>query len=130
MIRGATISYSSHIAKVRRKYEAELKNELIRAENNLANNPNENDRQEFITITLELESLNNQKSRGNQIRTRATHIELNEKNSAYFFSNEKTNYNIKNISAIHRDDGTIVTDPKQITQCQKEFYQKLYTEPV
>jgi hypothetical protein len=65
MVRGATINYSSHKAKVRRKYEAELKNELIRAENTLANNPNENDRQEFITITLELESLNNQKSRGN-----------------------------------------------------------------
>jgi hypothetical protein len=29
---------------------------------------------------------------------------------------------------IHKEDGTIVNDPKEIVKCQKEFYEKLYRE--
>jgi hypothetical protein len=127
-IRGFTIGYTSHKAKVRRQKELELQNELTKIENELATNPNENNKQVFATITRELEALNNERTKGQQIRARATHIELNEKNSAYFFSKEKSNYSTKNIVTIHKEDGTIVTEPKKILECQKVFYQNLYKD--
>jgi exonuclease III len=128
IIRGYTISYSAHKAKLRRLHEKELKNDITKVEISMASNPDENTKQEYQTLTRELELINNERTRGNQIRARATHIELNEKNSAYFLNKEKTNYNTKNISTIHLDDGTIVTDPAKITQCQKEFYETLYSD--
>jgi hypothetical protein len=85
LIRGHTISYSScYKAKNRGQYEMELTTELSKVEDKMANNPDEDTKQEFVTITRELESINNEKTCGNQIRARANHIELNEKNSAYF----------------------------------------------
>jgi hypothetical protein len=39
-----------------------LTSELIKVENNLANNPDENTKQEFITITREIEAINNEKT--------------------------------------------------------------------
>ena len=62
----------------------------------------------FITIPKELEMINNERTRGMQVRARATHIENNEQNSAY--------------------DGTSITDPEKILECQKAFYEKLYKE--
>jgi exonuclease III len=127
-IRGFTISYTSHKAKEKRKYISELQEELTKIESELATEPNENNKQIFTTLTRELEDYNNEITRGQQIRARATHIELNEKNSAYFLSKEKSNYNTKNIGTIHKEDGTIITKQSEIIKCQKEFYMDLYTD--
>jgi hypothetical protein len=86
-------------------------------------------KQEFTMVAKELEAINNEKTRGNQIRARAMHIECNEKNSAYFFNKEKANYQIKNISTLHKEDGTVVTEQKEIMNCQYQFYKSLYSQP-
>jgi exonuclease III len=128
MIRGFSISYASHLAKSKRQAEADLRKQLIEAENEIAINPSENTKQVYTTLIKDLEAINNERTRGQQIRARATHIEMNEKNSAYFFSKEKSNYNTKNISTLHKEDGTVVTDPNEIKACQKKFYEQLYTD--
>jgi exonuclease III len=81
-IRGFTIRYTSHKAKEKRKYVTELQEQLTNIENELAIEPNEDNRQIFTTLTREMEAFNNEITRGQQIRARVTHIELNEKNIA------------------------------------------------
>jgi hypothetical protein len=127
-IRGMTISYASYKAKQTRLIEKEIVNRLTTVEKLISENPNENNKQELLTLKKELESINNDRTIGAQMRARATHIELNEKNNAYFLNKEKSNYLVKNITTLHLEDGTIVTNPKHIIDSQKAFYQDLYQE--
>ena len=63
----------------------------------LSKSPNEDIKQRHTTILKDLECINNEKTRGCQIRARAEHIEMNEHNSAYFFNKEKARAMTKNI---------------------------------
>ena len=59
------------------------------------------------------------------IRSRATFLNENEKNSKYFLNLEKRNYNTKCIKKLLTDKGSI-TDEKDILKEEKRFYQNLY----
>jgi hypothetical protein len=78
-IRGLTISHARYKVKPTRIHEKEIYDRLEILEEELAKSPNKNNRQEFVTITKELENINNERTNGAQIRARAMHIELNEK---------------------------------------------------
>jgi hypothetical protein len=49
-------------------------------------------------------------------------------NSAYFYRKEISNARNKNITTIMLEYGTTVTQPKEIMKCQKNYYDKLYTQ--
>ena len=127
-IRGKTISYASYKAKQTRNSEKEILDRLLIVEKLICENPNEDNKQELTTLKKELELINNERTSGAQLRARAMHIELNEKNNAYFLNKEKSNYLVKNITTLHLENGEIVTKPKDIIDSQKKFYQKLYEE--
>jgi hypothetical protein len=75
-IRGLTINYSSYKAKKTRHIEKEILDRLTTVEKLISENPNENNKQELITLTKELELINNDRTNGAQMHARAMHIEL------------------------------------------------------
>jgi exonuclease III len=128
-IRSNSISYSSHKAKKTKQYEKELSEEIKKVEASLAENPNEDLKQHYITATKELEMINNERAKGSQIRARVTHIKFNEQPNSYFFNKEKANMQVKNITVIQDENGTEIKDPDKIMECQAKFYRRLYTAP-
>ena len=127
-IRSHTLSYSAYKAKMKREYQTSLKNELEEVEDLLTNNQDLDHSQRRTTIIKELENINNEITRGHQIRAKAEHIEFNEQNSAYFFNKEKARGQTKNIQCIKLDGGKEITKTANIMACQKEYYENLYTE--
>jgi hypothetical protein len=67
-IRGYTVSYSSYKAKLRREYELQITDRLQELEVQISIKVDEDVKQEFTTVTRELEAINNEKTQGNQIR--------------------------------------------------------------
>jgi hypothetical protein len=80
-VKSASISYATYKAKKTREYEKQLKNELDNLEEKMSTTPDEDIKLQYYTNQKELEQINNEKTRGQQIRARALHIEYNEKNS-------------------------------------------------
>ena len=95
----------------------------------MSNKPDEDTKMSYYTNTKEWEQINNYRARGQQVRARAMRVEYNEKNSTYFYRKEISNARNKNIPTIMLEDGTMVTQPKEIMKCQKNYYEKLYTQP-
>ena len=125
-IRGMTISYSSFKAKKQRIQEAELKQKLEELEKNI--HLNESLIQDYQTTKREYEHIQNIKSQGLMIRSRAQYIEAGEKNNKYFLGLEKRNQCTKNITCVIDENDLVITDSKLILKQQELFYQKLYTQ--
>jgi hypothetical protein len=53
---------------------------------------------------------------------------LGEKPSSYFSKLENRNYTNKTMSELKTEDGTTVTEQKEILNMQKNFYENLYKE--
>jgi hypothetical protein len=128
-IRGSSISYASYKSKLKRQQEMDLLKQMKDLEPRINNNPIENDLMLYASLTKELEQLNNENMRGIQLRAQGQHMELSETNSKYFLSKEKSQAEIKSITKLRLEDGTEITDTKEILNEQKRFYSKLYTEP-
>ena len=76
------------------------------------------------TILYELDC---EKTKQSIFRSRARWAKDGERNSKYFFSLEKRNYNLKTMTQLINDNGKVITDQKEILDEQKRFYSKLYT---
>ena len=128
-VRGSTISYASYKAKMKREHEVELLKQMKDLEPKINKDPEENDMMLYASLAKELEQLNNEITRGIQLRAQCEHMELNETNSAYFLSKEKSQAEIKSITKLVLENGNEITDIKEILAEQKRFYGKLYAEP-
>ena len=76
--------------------------------------------------TAELETLREIRLKGSFIRSRIKESTLEEKPNKYFLNLENYNYVSKNIKELELDDGRKITDPKQILEEMRKFYQALY----
>ena len=126
-IRGATISYASYIAKTRRQTENEIKKELKELEIKISENPTEDTKCRYISMQNELKLIISEKTKGAQIRARCDYIEFNEQNTAYFLNLEKAKSSTKNMKKLICDDGSVITNHKQILDEQSKFYKQLYS---
>ena len=72
-----------------------------------------------------IEKLYEEKVEGIIVRSRARWHEHGEKNSKYFFDLEKRNHIKKHIRKLHMS-GVITTDPFEILDAGKTFYENLY----
>ena len=124
-IRGYCIKYAAAKAKDRRKTEESIMSELENLKNKLDNEYNEDDNVRYLNLLHEQESLNSFHTKGAIIRSRSLYIEQGEHSTKYFFNLEKRNQTVKNISSILSAEG-IVTDPGQILEIEKQYYQDLY----
>ena len=127
-IRGISISYASHKAKINRENETALYIELNKLEKLLASEPSIETKNQYTQTKRELESINNKKTLGVILRAKALNVEFNEKNSSFFIKQEQKHSSQKHIKCIERDDGTLISDANEILNEEKIFYEKLYSD--
>ena len=123
-IRGKTISYSSHRAKLRRTQESILISKIEILEQSLT----EENKDLLITLKNELETIRQETMKGGFIRSRSDWIDNGEKPTKMFCNLEKRNFLSKNISCIQREDGTFIYEPENILKEANSFYKILYSE--
>ena len=75
----------------------------------------------------EMEAYIEQQTRSAAFRSRAKYTRDFEKNTRFFYSLEKSNFDKKTMKCLQKDDGTITTNPTEILEQQRLFYKKLYT---
>ena len=78
-------------------------------------------------IEQRLEELISKQTQSAAFRSRCKFVKDGEKNTRYFYSLEKRNFNKKTMSYIENSDGKIVSSSTDILEEQKKFYTKLYT---
>ena len=76
----------------------------------------------------ELEEKTMEKAKGIIFRSKAKWYEEGEKNTKYFFALEKAKYNAKTCYKILDENKGEVTNPMEILEVQREFYQDLYQQ--
>ena len=74
----------------------------------------------------DLQELIAERTNGAIFRSKATWYNEGEKTSKYFLNLEKSKSRAKNMSALLKDDATVITSPVEILNEQKNFYQELY----
>ena len=124
-IRGATIQFAVQKANEKRQYETNLRAELKVLEDKLDNNEEVMDI--YNTVKKDLEQIEEEKLRGNIVRSRAQLIEEGEKCSKYFMNLENRNYRTKCITTLLKDEIKISKQPDILDEC-KRFYEHLYSK--
>ena len=81
----------------------------------------------YTEIRNQLERISFDRARGACIRSKVRWHEFGERNSKYFLSLEKRNYENKFITRLTKDDESFLTDPKEVLEEQRRFYNKLYS---
>lgn len=78
-------------------------------------------------VEQQIESIMLKKAQGAKLRCKTKWYEEGQRSSKYFFSLEKANAIKKQMHALKKNDGTVVTSQQGILQEQVRFYQELYT---
>lgn len=89
------------------------------------NNPSQENLVNLNSLKERIDKLYQKKVEGIIVRSRARWHEHGEKNSKYFFNLEKRNHVKKHIRKL-RMSGVIITDPFEILEAEKNFYENLY----
>ena len=82
--------------------------------------------EEYEKVKRELKEIQNIKTDGVILRCKVRWFEEGEKDSNYFFNLEKHNGVKRHIKKLTKIDGNNTTDPKEILDLEKEFYENLY----
>ena len=126
-IKDETINYSKARAVRKRNDTIQLQLKLDSIDELLAQYP---DKTSFIQAkqqtSIELELLEQEKTRSAQIRAREKWREEGDKNTKFFLGLEKTRANAKIIPCLELDDNSVITDQFEILRAQKEYYEQLY----
>lgn len=107
-----------------------LENKIILLDKKLVEANSDQDKQKINKQIKKMEEFlmdeHEEKVQAARFRSRAQYYLEGEKNTAYFFGLEKTRYNSKILNKIKREDGSIISDPKNVLREQKIFYERLY----
>lgn len=122
-LRGQSISYACFKNKQRNTREKELICEIADLENNINNENIER----IDTLKMELLDLRQEKLKGQIIRSKAQYIDKGEKPTKYFCGLEKHNYITKTMHKLEKEDGTILTEQRDILKETETFYKHLYS---
>ena len=128
-IKEATLNYSRARAVRVRNKRLRLQEKLNRTDTLLANNSDDNDLikdRERTKINLEL--LEDEKTRSIQIRSKEKWILEGEKNTKFFLNLEKSRSNAKIMPKLTLENNDILTDQFEILQAQKQYFENLYTK--
>lgn len=124
-IRAATIAYSKTQARLKRQYEKDLYTEIERLEKELCTNAVPDIISEYSENKQKFEELQDEKTRGAILRSKADHIEYNEKNCKYFLNLEKSNYNAKHIKKLITESGNELNSQEDILEYEESYYKTL-----
>jgi exodeoxyribonuclease-3 len=100
-IRQSTINYCKTQARIRREAENELKIQYLEAATCFEKNSNNENLEALENIKEQIEAINAFKTAGAHIRSKAEHIEENERSTSYFLNVEKRNYKMKHIKKLN-----------------------------
>ena len=117
--------YSVDKCKEKKLEEQMLNEEFQEAYLIFENNPSQENQTTLNVLRERIEKLYEEKVEGIIVRSRARWHEHGEKNSKYFFNLEKRNHIKKHIRKL-RLSGVITTDPFEILDAGKTFYENLY----
>ena len=90
--------------------------EVSRLENLLENCPSSEAVQKYIRVKNELDKISYDRSRGACVRSKARWHEFGERSSKYFVNLERRNYENKCITSLINENGSSITDPKEILE--------------
>uniref|UniRef100_A0A3P9L5I7 Reverse transcriptase domain-containing protein n=1 Tax=Oryzias latipes TaxID=8090 RepID=A0A3P9L5I7_ORYLA len=119
-------SYSSNLAKLRRKEENELCSKIATLSNKSSENIPENELIELGEYQNKLEEMYKRKTQGAFIRSRAKWMEEGEQCSSYFFGLENSNFSNNSLDSLQINN-KIETDHKILGSFCSDFYNKLYS---
>ena len=124
-IRTCTISFSALRSRQRQEKEKFLLRKLEQLENDMIHSSEKTNN--YFECKSEWENLERIKTEGAILRSKVKWAEEGEKNTKYFLNLEKKNYQVKYIKKLIKDNGTELTNPRDILQEQKQFYSSLYS---
>ncbi len=129
-IRGKTISYCTHLKKLREAQEDKLEHDIESLYEQMCQNFCSTNLSESMSLLeekkAELEELRVNKLRAAMLRAKVKEYELGEKPTRYFLSLEKRNGAAKTMTQL-KVDNKIVTDHKKILEAQRDYYKNLYS---
>ena len=125
-IRERTITYSKTQSKIKRECENELLNDYNRLAEEFEKYNDKDILNELENTKQQLEIFNKEKTAGSVIRAKAAWLNENQRDTSYFVNLERKNYKIGHITKINCDNGNTITNPKEILEEGKRFYEKLY----
>jgi exonuclease III len=129
MMRRDSITYSIHRSKERNKQSKETSEALKKAEEALNNSDGSNKdlEENYYRLKNEWQSIENEKTAGLMLRSRARYIEQGERNTKYFIGLEKHRAETKTITEVVTEEGT-VSGSKEVLDELTKFYKNLYSE--
>ena len=117
--------YSKEKSKQRRLDEEQLHREFHEASLSFQNDPSQENLAKLNVLKERTEKFYEKKVEGIIVRSRARWHEYGERNSKYFYNLEKRNHIRKHIRKL-RLSGVITTDPYEILNAEKKYYENLY----
>ena len=126
-LRQQTIDYSKTQAKIRRMVENDLNTQYLKAAEEFEADNSTNNMEQLEYIKEQIEEINAYKSAGAHIRSKAVHVEENERSTTYFLNVEKRNYKMKQIKKLNISETETVCEPEKILKEELKFYKNLYT---
>ena len=130
-IRGNTIKYCSIKKKVKLEDENKILQEIKELEDELNNDFSNAEENKILELSQKKQSLidiRKEKIEGVMLRSRSRYQDLGEKPSKYFFNLENRNFINKTMTKLIENDGTEITETKEVLKCQRKFYENLYNE--
>ena len=126
-IKTSSIAYSKKLSSDQKSKEGNLNLKYQALLKTFQDNPCETTRLETEKVKSELEALYDKKVEEIIIRSRVRWHKHGEKNSKYFLNLEKRNNIKKHIRKLFVS-GAISTDPFEILNTERRFYEKLYSK--
>ena len=127
-LRGLIINYATRKKRLQNNRENQLNKEIELATKEINNHVDDRAWNETFKLKQEeLEDLREYKLRGALIRARWQQLTEGEKPSKYFLNMENRNFVSKHIKEL-KDENKTITDPTDILNEMKNFYQGLYTK--
>ena len=117
--------YSIEKCKQRKLDEQRLHREFQEANLSFQNDPSQENVVKLNTLKEQVEKMYDKKVEGIIVRSRARWHEYGEKNLKYFYNLEKRNHIKKHIRKLHLS-GVITTNPYEILNAEREYYENLY----
>ena len=106
---------------------SQLTEKVIEMEDNLTEKQSENWCRILENTKIELTELTDQHTKSIMFRSKAQWMLEGERNTSYFYGLEKARYNARTCMALITDSGKHITDPEEILEEQRLYYEELYT---
>ena len=125
-IRQVSMEYGKEKARKKRKNITDIEASLKACEENCVECPSPENLQQLENLKVEYDNLYENIAQGAIIRSRATWYEKGEKSNKYFLNLEAHKKTKSSVRKVFNAEGTLVTDPKNVTHEIEKFYSALY----